>query len=280
LAAGGPLISSKASLLLDFSQIFNSGMVNGNLQAPLASERTPLAADPQTNAIISALLKAYPAQLPNLPSVSLRQLNTNAPRSIVTADGLARLDVKPNDKTSLAGFYSVSQYSEDPFQLVLGQNPQTDLRNQGAYTDLTQIFSPRTVGQVGFHFDRVRASLLPTPEFEDLLAPLGFATPLISQTDLAQIGPGIQFPRFRAENRFKMFSNLSRTIGRHTLKVGWSITRAQVNDLQSNNSRGTLSFLPDFGRTAVQNFLLGTPELFTIAIGNLYRGFRNWEHGC
>ena len=278
LAAGGPLISSKASLLLDFGQIFNSGMVNGNLQAPLASERTPLAADPQTNAIISALLKAYPAQLPNLPSVSLRQLNTNAPRSIVTADGLARLDVKPNDKTSLAGFYSVSQYSEDPFQLVLGQNPQTDLRNQGAYADLTQIFSPRTVGQFGFHFDRVRASLLPTQQFDDLLAPLGFATPLISQTDLAQIGPGIQFPRFRAENRFKLFSNLSRTMGRHTLKVGWSTTRAQVNDLQSNNSRGTLSFLPDFGRTAVQNFLLGTPELFTITIGNLYRGFRNWEH--
>ena len=56
LAAGGPLISSRASLLLDFGQIFNSGMVNGNLQAPLASERTPLAADPQTNAIIAALL--------------------------------------------------------------------------------------------------------------------------------------------------------------------------------------------------------------------------------
>src|ERR1700680_1885039 len=95
LAAGGPLFSSKASLLLDFGQIFNSGMVNGNLQAPLASERTPLAAGPQTRAIISDLLKAYPAELPNLPAVSLRQLNTNAPRSIITADGLARVDIKP-----------------------------------------------------------------------------------------------------------------------------------------------------------------------------------------
>ncbi len=286
LVAGGPLFSSKASLLLDFGQIFNSGMVNGNLQAPLASERTPLAADPQTNAIISDLLKAYPAQLPNLPSVSLRQLNTNAPRSVVTADGLARLDVRPNDKTSVAGFYSVSQYSEDPFQLVLGQNPQTDLRNQAAYADLTQIFSPRTLGQFGFHFDRIRASLLPTQQFEDLLAPLGFPTvPQIifaggnsSQAELAAIGPGIQFPRLRVENRFKLFSSLSRTMGRHTLKFGWSTTRSQVNDLQSNSSRGALSFLPDFGRTAVQNFLLGTPDLFTITIGNLYRGFRNWEH--
>jgi carboxypeptidase family protein/TonB-dependent receptor-like protein len=278
LAAGGPLISSKASLLFDFGQIFNSGMVNGNVQAPLASERTPRAADPQTNAIIAALLKAYPVQLPNLPAVSLRQLNTNAPRSIVTADGLARLDVKPNDKTSVAGLYSVNQYTEDPFQLVLGQNPQTDLRSQSAYADVTHTFSPQTVGQFGFHFDRIRASLLPTRQFEDLLAPLGFTTPLISQTDLAQIGPGIQFPRFRAENRFKLFSSLSRTMGRHTLKFGWSTTRSQVNDLQSNNSRGTLNFLPDFGRTAVENFLLGTPESFSITIGNLYRGFRNWEH--
>src|SRR6266568_3895353 len=281
LAAGGPLISSKASLLLDFGQIFNSGMVNGNLQAPLASERTPLAADSQTKAIISDLLKAYPAELPNLPAVSLRQLNTNAPRSIITADGLARLDVKPNDKTSLAGFYSVNQYSEDPFQLVIGQNPQTDLRNQSAYIELNRVFSPQSLGQFGFHFDRIRASLLPTHEFNNLLAPLGFTTvPELNTQELAEIGPGIQFPRMRAENRFKVFSNLSRTIGRHALKFGWSTTRAQVNDLQSNNNRGVLNFNPDFGRTAMENFLLGTPDLFTITIGNLYRGFRNWEHAA
>ena len=69
-------------------------------------------------------------------------------------------------------------------------------------------------------------------------------------------------------------------MGRHTLKFGWNTTRAQVNDLQSNNSRGALNFNPDFGRTAVENFLLGTPDLFTITIGNLYRGFRNWEHAA
>ena len=283
VAAGGP-VSSKASVLLDFNQIFNSGMVNGNIQAPLASERTPLAADTQTRAIVADLLKAYPAEFPNLPNVSLRQLNTNAPRSIVTANGLARLDEKPNDKTSVAALYSVNQYSEDPFQLVLGQNPQTDLRNQSAYVDVTHVFSPQTVGQFGFHYDRIRASLEPTAQYSDLLAPLGYAMPQVlfaggstSQAELAQIGPGIQFPRLRVENRFKPFGSFSRTMGRHTLKFGASVTRSQVNDLQSNDSRGVLSFQSDFGRSAVQNFLMGTPDLFTIAIGNLYRGFRNWE---
>jgi hypothetical protein len=287
VSAGGPLVSSKSSLVLDLGQVFNSGMVNGNLQAPLASERTPRATDAQTNAIISHLLNAYPAELPNLPAVTLRQLNTNAPRSIVTANGLARLDVKPDEKTSIAGLYSVNQYSEDPFQFVLGQNPQTDIRSQGAYADLTQTFSSKTIGQFGFHFDRVRATLLPTRQFNSLLAPLGFTTvPEIifaggsTSQELAQIGPGIQFPRMRTENRFKLFSNLSRTLGRHTVKFGWSTTRSQVNDLQSNNSRGVLNFNPDFGRTSVENFLMGTPELFTITIGNLYRGFRNWEHNA
>src|SRR5215831_1229166 len=286
LGAGGPLISDKASLLLNFGQIFNSGVVNGNLQAPLDSERTPRAADPQTNDIISHLLKAYPVDLPNLPGVTQRQLNTNAPRSIVAADGLSRLDVRPDDKTSVAGLYSINQYSEDPFQLVVGQNPQTDLRNQSAYVDLNRAFSAQTLGQFGFHFDRVRASLLPTRQFNSLLAPLGFTTtPEIvfagsggSLAELGQIGPGIQFPRMRAENRFKLFSNLTLTKRRHALKFGWSTTRSQVNDLQSNNSRGVLNFNADFGRTVVENFLVGTPQLFTITIGDLYRGFRNWEH--
>ncbi len=288
VAAGGPIISPKASLLVNFGQTYNSGMVNGNVQVPRVSERTPTATDPQARAIISHLLDAYPAQLPNLSSASLRQLNTNAPRSIVDTNGLIRMDIKPDDNGSVAGRYSIGNYSEDPFQLVIGQNPQTDVRSQAAYADVTRAFSPLTLGQFGFHFDRVGASLLPTRQFSNLLASLGvntvpdilFSTGSSSQTELYNIGPGVQFPRMRVENRFKLYGNLSRTMGRHTVKFGWSATRSQVNDLQSNNSRGTLWFYPDFGRNAVQNFLLGTPELFTVAIGNLYRGFRNWEQAA
>ena len=94
----------------------------------------------------------------------------------------------------MAGLYSANQYSEDPFQLVIGQNPQTDLRSQAAYSDLVHVFSPQTLAQFGFHFDRVRASLLPTRQFDDLLTPLGltavpevvFAGGSSSQADLAE----------------------------------------------------------------------------------------------
>lgn len=287
VTASGPLASDQASALLDFGQLFNSGMVNGNVQVPTASERAPQSSDPQVNAVIAKLLQAYPAELPNLPAVSLRQLNTNAPRDIRTATGLARLDLKPGEDTAAAFRYSINDYREDPFQLVVGQNPQTDLRTQAAHASLTRTFSPQMVGRFGFHFDRVKALLLPTQQFDNLLSSLGYGNvPNIqfspnnnTQTELYNLGPGTIFPRQRFQNRMELYSDLTRTVGRHTLKAGGSLTRVQVNDLQSYNSRGALSFSPDFGRTGVQNFLLGTPVSFSITLGNLYRGFRNWEHG-
>lgn len=283
VTGGGPLFSPKVSLLLDVGQNFTSGFVNGNIQDPRADERVPNPAAPSgVQAVIASLLKAYPAELPNLgdPATSHR-LNSNAQRDIKAKNGLARLDFKPTEQTSWATRYSINDYAEDPFQLVAGQNPQTDLRAQSAYVSLTRVFSPQTLGLFGFHYDRATASLKPTRRFTDLFAGL----PLTAVPDVSfssdtfnDLGPGTQFPRLRVQNRFQPYLDFSHTRGSHTLKFGWSSTRVQVNDLQSDNSRGTLNFARDFGRSEVENFLLGTPSSLTIAVGNLYRGFRNWEH--
>lgn len=280
LAVGGPVLFQKASMLLQFGQGFTSGLVNANIQAPLKSERTPLSPDPRVKALISNLLTAYPTEFPNLPNVSLRQLNSNAPHDVNSTNRLARVDLKPTEDTSFALRYSIDDYSEDPFQIVAGQNPQTDLRSQTAHASGTHAFSPETIGRFGFHFERGKTLLLPTHRFSELLASLDIPTvPDISiGGDLNGIGPGGKFPRRRIQNRFRLFADFSRTLGRHTLKAGWGTTRVQVNDLQSDNNRGTLNFSSDFGRSPVENFLLGTPSSFIIALGNLYRGFRNWEH--
>ncbi|OFW43446.1 MAG: hypothetical protein A3J28_10360 [Acidobacteria bacterium RIFCSPLOWO2_12_FULL_60_22] len=282
----GPLQSQKTSLLLSFGQTFTSGFVNGNVQAPLASERTPLASDPQVNAIIRNALRAFPADLPNLPYVSLRQLNTNALRDIEATNGLARLDLKLNDSTSGAFRYFLDEYSETPFQIILGQNPRTDLRFQGLYSNLTHSFSSQATGRFGFHYDRVRVDLGPTKQYEDLLAPLGLKTApdlvwkagSLGLSASLGLGPGKQFPRRRVQNRFQFYADGSKTAGRHSLTAGWGIARLQVNDLQSDNLRGLLSFSSDFGNDEVTNFLLGRSTQLTLTLGNLYRGFRNWEH--
>ena len=273
----GPL-GQRASLLLQYGQTLTSGAVNGNIQAPLASERTPTATDPLRRGIIAGLLSAFPPELPNLRG---RRLNSNAPRSIDSKDALGRVDFKRGPNSAIAMRYTVNDYSEDPFQIAAGQNPQTDVRTQGAYLSWTQTFSPQTVSRFAFNFDRTGAALLPTKQFSSLFASLGIAA--VPDIDFASdvltdIGPRAQFPRLRAQNRFQLYADWAHTTGRHSLKAGWSSTRVQLNDLQSDNSRGTFKFSSDFGRTEMENFLLGTPSSFTIGLGNFYRGFRNWEH--
>jgi hypothetical protein len=286
MTANGPLFSDDTGLLLQYGQTLTSGAVNGNIQSPRDGQRASTAADPGRRTYINSLLRAYPAESPNLGET---RLNSNAPRSVDAKDALARIDHRWDEDTSIALRYTVSDYAEDPFQIVAGQNPQTDVRTQAAYISVTRTFSPQTAGRFAFNFDRTGASLQPSKRFTDLFSGLGVA--LVPDIDFASdeftdIGPLPQFPRERAQNRFQTFADITRSSGAHTWKAGWSTTRVQLNDLQSDNSRGLFRFSAErivgcstkTNPTEIDNFLDGCPSLFNVSIGNFYRGFRNWEH--
>ena len=95
---------------------------------------------------------------------------------------------------------------------------------------------------------------------------------------LQDIGPGPEFPRRRAQNRYSLYASATKITHRHSIKAGWGMARVQVNDLQDGHRRGTLLFAADFGRSEIENFLLGYPAQLTFTLGDLYRGFRSWEH--
>ena len=286
MTANGPLWSDTIGLLLQYGQTLTSGAVNGNVQSPRDDQRTPTTTDPAKRAFISSLLRAYPQESPNLGET---RLNSNAPRSIDAKDALARIDHRWDEATSVALRYTISDYSEDPFQIVAGQNPQTDVRTQAAYISATRTFSPQTLGRFAFNFDRTGASLRPTKRFTDLFAGLGLASvPDVDfgSDEFTDLGPLPQFPRERAQNRYQMYVDITHSAGMHTWKLGWSTTRVQLNDLQSDNSRGLFRFSSERIQgcsskatpSEIDNFLDGCPSLFNLSIGNFYRGFRNWEH--
>lgn len=279
LSAGGPLVADKLSLSARYAHLRDTSNVNGNVLVPKADERTPRASDPGFRAIIGSLLGAFPSELPNLRE---RHLNTNALQQIENRDGFLRLDFKQGENSALALRYSIADYAEDPFELVLGRYPQTDLRNQSLRASWTYNFSPSSVGQFGFDFDRATAALALTERYRNLFSPLGLGT-AVPDVDfkgdaLQDLGPGTHFPRYRVQNRFQFYGGVTKITGRHSLKAGGGIARVQVNDLQSDRSRGILIFSDDFGRSEIENFLLGQPTQLNITLGNLYRGFRNWEH--
>ena len=277
---GGPIHKESLSFHFAWSQIRETGYVNGNIQAPLADERSPRSEDPATNAVIAGLLKAFPDALPNLPlSKSRRQLNTNALRSIRSTAFSTRFDYRPREADQLAFEQRFLDSTEEPFQIVVGRNPVTLLQPQSFQLTHLHTFSPHTLSRLSINFGRLSVGLDVTKEYRNLLAPLGIqVVPEVTfGGDLTQLGPGSSYPRRRVENRFYLSPEISQMRGNHSLAAGFYVVRLQTNDLQSDNSRGNFAFTRNFGRSAVENFLLGRPTSFTITVGNLYRGFRNWE---
>ena len=276
----GPLFTDKMSFSFAWDGLRDKGFVNGNILAPLADERAPRSSDPEVNAIISKLLEGYPPELPNLPDGSERQLNSNAVRDIRRGAFSTRLDYRPRQMDQLVFEQRFLDYTEEPFELVAGQNPVTFHRAQSFHLTYVHSFSPSSLLRLSFNFDRLAALLEVTERYKNLLAPLGIdeAPDIGVGGDLSRLGPGSPFPRRRVENRFHFFPEMTHVRGKHTIEAGFKLTRFQINDLQSDQSRGGFSFTRNFDRSAVDNFLHGEPTSFSITLGQLYRGFRNWEN--
>jgi len=247
------------------------GMVNGNVLVPLAEERTPLAKDPALRALISRWLAAYPADLPNRPDFDPRALNTNAPQRIDETDADLRLDRRLGATGRLIASHALSRHREAAFQLVAGQNPDTDIHAHR--TQLTWRWTPSAASEaaLGFAFQRTRSWLRPEPRAVGPRIRLGF--------QIEELGPDSMFPINRAENSFRWAALASRQAdgGRHGLSFGGELTRVQLNGVESNNQRGYYQFTNNFGRTALENFRLGAPSSYEVTLGELARGFRNWR---
>ena len=108
------------------------GSVNGNVLVPLAGERTALATDPAVAQLVQRWIDAYPKALPNRTDIDPRALNTNAPLSIDTTATNLRLDQSAgaNDRIFLQHSYTNQKLRS--FQLVAGQNPDTNTKSHTA----------------------------------------------------------------------------------------------------------------------------------------------------
>jgi hypothetical protein len=97
---------------------------------------------------------------------------------------------------------------------------------------------------------------------------------------IEELGPDSQYPIRRAQNVYRYggvgYSRIAG--GKHTLTYGGDLTRTQVNGIQVNNQRGVFTFGNNFGRSAIQNLLWGTPSSYEVSIGDMMRGFRNWAY--
>ncbi len=256
-------------LTLNASQTKIRGMVNGNVLVPLASERTPLAQDPRVRAVVSKFLAAFPDELPNRTDFDPRALNTNSPQRIDSVQADVRLDHDISDAGRLSLFQGLSRQRILAFQLVAGQNPDTEIHSHRSRISYRHAISSSTEAAFGMTFNRVVSVLKPEPNAVGPRVRFGF--------QIEELGPGSSFPIDRAQNTFRWGGQLSRQSGgRHALTLGGDLYRFQLNGIETNNQRGYLQFTNNFGRSAIENFRLGIPSSYEVTVGGLARGFRNW----
>ena len=250
-------------------QTRSRGNVNGNVLVPTPEERTPLSTDPATRAFVQRLFDAYPPDLPNRTDISPRALNTNGLQSIDNDQGSILIDRPVGRKSRLALQYSFTAQDVDAFQLVGGQNPDTSTKNHEARIGWSRNWSPRTTSNFVLGFDRVGSLLVSEETAVGPLVLMGFV--------IEFLGPDSNIPIDRALNRTRVAVRTTHTRGNHNLAAGAEILRRQVNGYEAESHRGLFLFGSDFGRNAITNIRLGTPSLYQIAIGNMHRGFRNWD---
>lgn len=258
-----------AQLFADGSQQKLRGQVNGNVLVPKPDERTPLAADPRTRAIVERYLAAYPAALPNRTDVNERALNTNAPQRIDNNNASGRFEQSLGDRDRVYLQYALTTQSVDAFQLVAGQNPDTNTKSHRARLTWDRVWSAATVTDLSAGFDRIRSDLRPEENAVGTYVSVGGA--------LESLGPAGAIPINRSQNMFRYAGRVRHTRGGHSLNAGFEVLRRQFNGLETDVHRGFTSFANDFGRDAITNLRLGTPTQHIISIGDVYRGFRSWE---
>ncbi len=269
LNLGGPA-GKLGDLFGAFAQQKIRGMVNGNVLVPLEGERTPRTSDPERRAVIQRFLNAYPDELPNRPDFDPRALNTNAPQRVDATQGLLRLDHSFTEAGQLTLSHSITRQRIDAFQFVSGQNPDTELHSHDSRVGWSQDLSPVTLLQAGFRFQTTRSVLKPEPNAVGPRVRFGF--------QIEELGPESRFPIDRKENTFAGGGLVNRAVGtRHKLVMGGDLARDQLKSFETNDVRGYFQFTNDFGRTAIENFLLGTPTKYEVTIGQIPRRFRDWR---
>jgi len=169
------------------------GNVNGNVLIPLPDERTPLATDPATRAVVQTLLDAYPNVLPNRTDQAARALNTNSLQSVDTHVTSGQLSQKLGTRDAVAFRYNFTGQQVMAFQFLKGQNPNTDNKSHGARITWNRVLSPDTVLDFSAAFDRQGTLLTAT---SDAVGP-------VYLNGLTQLGPqSSSIPIDRAINRF------------------------------------------------------------------------------
>jgi hypothetical protein len=194
-------------------------------------------------------------------------------------------------KDTLFGRFSYEQqpsFTPSPFNNVLDGGAFQDGYQNNSYRSVaigeTHTFSPTTVNEVRVGYNRINSHRFQLNYDTNVAGELNFpgvpystnngGLPSISIEDgTASIGSSGFLPSIEKQNAYVVAENLTKVVGRHSLKFGTELRFIQFTIFQPAASRGSMNFASDFtdnpgapttGGDAFATFLLGIPDAGTL----------------
>jgi hypothetical protein len=231
-SVGGPVIKDKAFFYLNYEGLRQSlGETFANF-VPNAAFRAQVLA---TSPALKPILDAYPAGQTSIDSVT-DEVVAVATHTVREDAGMARFDYRFNENNSAYVRYNIDNaYIDDPTDALGGHNVvphvPTNIVLQYQHT-----FSPTLINEAKFGLNRANYhnwGYGTSPVAADIP---GFDS--VSDTSLdTEVG-----------TTFSYIDNLTKIVGRHTLKFGVDIRRIQLNNSGNTLTTSSVSYvtLPDF----------------------------------
>jgi len=258
--AGGPIVKDHFFVYGHYE----GNKTRGQGSTAVASVLTPAQAAGITDPTSKALFAAVGS-----PTSGSEQLNSAAPNQTDQYSWSLRADESlrggRDQITARYGANPISQFTPGNTFIL------TNLPNYGAgavndsrlvATGWTHSFSPATINQARFQFQRSRPIFQPFTTLQTPYAPTleisGFDTMGISRI----------LPQGRVQNVFQANESFSWVLGPHALKFGGDVFRYQANSFFDSSFRGRMQF------ASISDFQNGIPSGYIQNVGNSVRGNR------
>lgn len=285
-----PTAAQRGGNLADQVQFFDPTAVTGTsadglpIRAAFAGNQIPSS---RINPVAANLLAALP--LPNLAGTvnNYRAAESNA-QDFDSGDG--RIDaILPHSGNLFVRYSNANARIVTPAVFgVLGGTPllsgDSATQGQNIAIGYTQVFSPTTLNELRLGFTRKGQAILNTSNGQDLSTQFGlpgfnlgtfFTAGLanFSNAGFSTIGSSPYSPDHIVDNVFDTADNVSLVLGRHSIKLGFSVIRQQDNHFEANYPAGNIGFSaastgqPSASGVAtgsnLASFLLGYPSSYS-----------------
>ena len=255
---GGPIIKDKLFYFGDYeyNPFGQASVPAGTVSAPTADGLAALASLPGVSATNLGVFKQFvpvaPSQTGSVTvanaSVPIGALTFASPNYFNNQNAVVAIDYNMSEKDQLRGryLYNSSKGIDFTANLPVFFEPQPNVNNSGSFSEFHN-FSPSFENELRVSFSRnnqnVGAGDFKFPGLDQ------FPNIAIDNLNL-QIGPDPNTPSGSIENLSQLQDNMTRTLGRHTLKAGYSIADIILTGYFVQRARG------DYDYASLEEYLL------------------------